>query len=100
MKIRPVTTSSASARSVVWATYHADAAFAHSQRDRQRLTASACFPGCPRLRTRLDKALPTTIGLQPNSEDVALETLIEPWLLIATSQPRQVFRHIGGQFGH
>ena len=40
------------------------------------------------------------IGLQPNSEDVALETLIEPELLIAASQPRQVFRHIGSQFGH
>ncbi len=39
-------------------------------------------------------------ALQPDNEDVALETLIEPELLIAAGQPRQVFRHIGGQFGH
>jgi hypothetical protein len=41
-----------------------------------------------------------TLGLQPRYEDVALEALIEPELLIAASQLRQVLRDIGRQFGH
>jgi hypothetical protein len=34
----------------------------------------------------LAKTLPTTIGLQPGNEDVALETLIKPELLFAAGQ--------------
>ena len=43
---------------------------------------------------------PRPLGLQPRYEDVALEALIEPELLIAAGQLRQVLRDVGRQFGH
>ena len=43
---------------------------------------------------------PRPLGLQPRYEDVALEALIEPELLIAAGQLRKVLRDIGRQFGH
>jgi hypothetical protein len=41
-----------------------------------------------------------TIRLQPRNKNIALEPLIEPKLLIATCQIRQVFRDVGREFGH
>jgi len=37
---------------------------------------------------------------QPDNEDIALETLIEPKLLITTGQLLQAFLHVGGEFAH
>ena len=42
----------------------------------------------------------SALSRQPSNEDITLETLIEPKLLVTVGQLRQAFLHIGGEFAH